>query len=555
MFRMLAIAAPLLFAAPVLAQTADEVRQTSPEFDAAMDAGDARKALPLIEPQLRACIAEHGGDGAPSAALRPCVMLMATGGFVMAEAGRPLEAVAMARRAVAVAEAFPAGEYTVLANLMFGGALERLGRHGEAEAPFALALEGAEQLLAGDPALATYIARRAGNLVQLGRHAEALPLAERAVAIAGDTVEGNVFRMMQGTALTRLGRLVEAEATLRTGAARLAVLMGPSASQTIRMREMLAHCLAEQNRVEESVAIWRETIALRRAEGDSPDLADSLSGLSVVLVRAGQYREAEAAAREVLAVRLRFFGETSNFTGLAYNNLGLVLLESGRLEEAAMMFGRSVEVIKASGVANVDEMTAILANLSNVLVRYGETGRAIDVLRQVLAIADRAFGSGHIRTVLARNNLAAALGRHGQRKEAIPLLEANYAAARALGAQGGQLGVQSAASLANFLAQEGDRAQARGWFDRAQADARSAFRADHAQRIMLGWSHGQFLLDDPSMLPQARTLLREAGRQVLVRAAAGRDFDAQAQAEMKAFASVFRDQVRAAWALGTGRSG
>lgn len=550
MFRMLAIAVPLLLAAPAIGQEAVEVRQTSAEFDAAMDVGDARKALALIEPQARACIGEHGGDSAEPAALRPCVMLIATWGFVMGEAGRTLEAVATVRRAVAIAGTFDTGEYALVANFMLGGVLERLGRHGEAEGPFKLALEGAEQLLAGDPALAGYVARRAGNLVMLGRHAEALPLAERAVAVAGDTVEGNVFRMIHGTALTRLGRLTEAEATLRTGAARLAALIGPAASQTIRIREALAHCLAEQNRAEESVAIWRETIALRRAEGDSPDLADSLSGLSVVLVRTGEYREAETAAREALAVRLRFFGETSNFTGLAYNNLGLVLMESGRLEEAAAMFGRAVEVIKASGVANPDEMIAILANLGNVLVRYGETGQAIEVLRQVMAIAERAFGPGHIRTVLARNNLAAALGKHGLRKEAIPLLELNYAAARALGAQGGQLGVQSAVSLANLLAQEGDRAGAQRWFARADADAPSAFRTDHAQRILLGWSHAQFLLDEPGGLPRARSLLREAGRQALVRVASGSGFDAQAQAEMDAFASVFRGQVRAAWQLG-----
>ncbi|UUY00608.1 tetratricopeptide repeat protein [Sphingomonas sp. J315] len=485
---------PLLLAAAALTiQDAEpaavevDVIQTSPEFDAAMDAGDARKALALIEPDTKACIAANGGDAATPEQQRPCILLVSSLAVVLGEAGRTAEAVAVARRAVAIGETFDGSTgMSTLANLTLGAALERLGRHGEAEPAFVAALASAEKILAGDPALATYIGRRANNLVMLGRHAEALPLARRAVEMAGDTIEGAVFRMMEGAALTRLGRLTEAEATLRISIARLSALMGPGASQTIRSREALAHCLEQQNRTQESVALWREAVAMRRAEGDSPDLADSLSGLSVLLVRTGEYREAEAAAREALAVRLRFFGEASNFTGLAYNNLGLVLLESGQIEAAAEMLGRSVEVIKASGVANIDEMIAILTNLATVLARLGETGQAIDVQRQVLSYAERAFGPAHARAVMARNNLAVALGAAGRRREAIPLLDANYAAAKSLGVQGQQIAVQSAGSLAAFADQEGDSAKARLWYARADADARAAFRPDHVQRILLG---------------------------------------------------------------------
>jgi serine/threonine-protein kinase len=311
----------------------------------------------------------------------------------------------------------------------------------------------------------------------------------------------------------------------------------------------LAHCLEQQNRATESLALWRETVAMRRAEGDSPDLADSLSGLSVLLVRTGEYREAEAAAREALAIRLRFFGEASNFTGLAYNNLGLVLMESGQIEAAAAMYGRSIEVIKASGVVNIDEMIAILTNLASVLVRLGETGQAIDVQRQILDYAERAFGPSHVRSVMARNNLGAALGGAGRHVEAITLLEANYAAAKALGPQGMQIAALTASSLAAFAGREGDVERARRWFVRADADMRAAYRPDHVQRILLGWSYGNFLIGEGDALPLARTLLLEAGSQTLARMASGQGFDAQAQAEMGRFTRVFRDQVRAAWSL------
>ncbi len=527
-----------------------DVLQTSPEFDAAMDAGDSRKGLALIEPEVKACIAGNGGDGASPEQLRPCVMLISMWSLVMGETGRVQEAVATAKRGVAIAATFEeASGMSMVAQFMLGAALERIGRHGEAEPAFVAALAAAEALFPGDPLLANYIGRRANNLVMQGRHAEALPLARRAVALAGDTVEGAVFRMMEGTALTRLGQLAEAEATLRIAVARLDALMGSRATQSIRAREALAHCLEQQNRATESLALWRETVAMRRAEGDSPDLADSLSGLSVLLVRTGEYREAEVAAREALAIRLRFFGEASNFTGLAYNNLGLVLMESGQIEAAAAMYGRSIEVIKASGVVNIDEMIAILTNLASVLVRLGETGQAIDVQRQILDYAERAFGPSHVRAVMARNNSGAALGGAGRHVEAIALLEANYAAAKALGPQGMQIAALTASSLAAFAGREGDVERARRWFVRADADMRAAYRPDHVQRILLGWSYGNFLIGEGDALPLARTLLLEAGNQTLARMASGQGFDAQAQAEMGRFTRVFRDQVRAAWSL------
>ncbi len=546
---------PLLAATAAHGQTQVEVRSPSEAFTKTFESGDARGALPMIEPDAKACIAEAGGDKATVDTLDKCVLLLAYYGVALAENGRSIEAVPIAKRATEVAATFGVeSEMSLVANFMYGLVLERQGQHGAAEEPFRIALAGAEKLLAGDPSLAAYVARRANNLAMLARYAEALPLAERAVAIAGDTADGNFFRLMQGNALMRLGRLAEAERTFRTGIDRLTVLMGPAMPQTLGLREALALCVEEQNRPEEAVAIWRDTLRIRRAAGGAtgpgPDVGDSLTGLGVALMRMGQYREAEGALREALALRLRFYGERSNFTGLAYSNLGLALMELGNLEEAGLMFQRAQAVLSAAGGANPEELAILMNNMATVLSRLGAYEEAVTLLRQTLVITEGQFGAGHMRTVMARNNLAAALGRLKQRKAAIELLRTNYEAASALGGQGAQFRALSAVSLAAMLADEGDRAQARDWYRRADVESRAAFRADHQQRINVAWGYGNFLLDDPAGLPLARTLLREAGRQVLSRAGAGSGFDAQAQSELGAFTIVFRDQVRAAWALG-----
>ena len=536
---------------PASAQVQVDVRSPSDAFMAVFESGDMRKALPLIEPDAKACIAEAGGDEATTDTLDKCVLMLAYYGMALGEGGRSMEAVQVARLATEVAATFGVeSEISLVANFFYGLVLERQGQHLTAEAPFRIALEGAEKFFGDDPpALTPYLARRANNLIMLARFAEALPLAERAIALEGDTIDGNFFRLMQGNALMKLGRLGEAERTFRIGVERLTALMGPATPQTIGMREALALCMEEQNRPEEAIAIWRDTLRIRRAQGDNPDIGDSLTGLGVALMRMGQHREAEAVLREALTLRLRFYGETSNFTGLAYSNVGLALMETGQFNEAAGMFSRALSVLSASGGANPEELATVLNNLATVLSRVGSYEDAVNIQRQVLAMSESNFGAGHARTVLTRNNLAAALGKLGQRGEAMALLETNYAAAKGLGAQGAQLRALSAVSLAAFAAEEGQAAKARTWYRTADAEARTAFRADHGQRINVAWGYGQFMLTQPGGLPLARTLLRDAGRQVLSRSGGGSGFDAQAQDEMNAFTIVFRDAVRAAWGL------
>ena len=551
---------PLALAAAVLtAEDAPpavvEVLQASPAFEAARDAGDAPKALALIEPEVKACITAAGGAGAPPKAQQPCVILVVNFASAVSEAGQSIEAVPIARRAVAIAESFSGEErqvYLMVAQLVLGLMLERQGQHVAAEPSFVVALEGAEVVFAGDADradLAAYVARRANNLVALARFSEALPLAERAVQLAGDNADGAFFRLMHGKALMGLGRLREAEASLRFGADRLLALAGAMNPQGIAVRETLAWCLDEQNRPEEAIAIVRETLALQRARQAGPLVADSLTLLGMAAMRMGDVREAETVLREALTIRLRYFGETSNFTGLAYSNLGQVLVEAGRYEDGAWMFNRAIAVWQASGGGNPDELVTMLNNMASVLTRVRAFEQAEPIQRQALALAENKLGRGHFRTVLIRNNLASSLARAGKSAEAQTLLEANYGAATALAAQGAQLRTLTATSMAQLRAQAGDNASARLWYRRAESAASDAFRSDHPQRINLGWSHGSFLLRDRGGAPLARTLLREAGRQVLARAGKAASFDASALEELNGYTVIFRDQVRAAWSL------
>lgn len=539
----------LLASGTARAQVQVEVRSPSEAFQVAFDRGDMAAALKEIEPAARGCVGEAGGAEATVAGMRPCVTLLTHYALTLSSAGQTEKAIAVAQTAVAVAADFGAdSDIAIFANLALGLTLEQQGRHAQAEQPFRVALEGAEKTLGGAD-LAVYLARRGSNLTMLARFADALPLIERAIRLAGDGVDGNFFRLMQGRALIGEGRFAEAEAALRTGAARLAALTGPQSPETLSVRETLALCLEAQNRSDEAIPIYREILAFRRTQGTSPGLADTLSGLGAALRRVGDMREAETVLREALTVRLAIFGERSTFTALAYANVGTVLMEVGDLDAAAAMLNRAVESFRGAGAFNPDEYFVVINNLATVLHRSGAFKEASGFRRQLVGYADQAFGSGHARSVLARLNLAAALMAQGEHAETRQLLEAAYRAAGSLGGAGAQYRAQAASGLGELHRQAGAGAEAELWFRRAEMESRSAFRADHAQRIGILRGYGRFLITRVGGLPLARTLLSEAGRQVLVRTSAGTGFDGKAQRDLSTFSSVFRDQVRAAWSL------
>lgn len=543
---------PLLFVAAVAAapvQTVVDVRSPSDAFLSSYTKGDSQAALALIEPDTIACVKEAGGPDAGNDALAPCVLLLAYYGSTLGNVGQAERGVSISRKATELAADFgAASEIAMLTNLFYGLVLERQGRHQEAAAPFTQALAAAEHVLGEVPGLAAYLARRANNLIALGQFGAALPLADRAVALAGDSAEGNFYRLMQGTALLKLGRLTEAETALRAGVARLTDLVGEDAPQTTGLREILAMALAEQNRLDEAIPLWRKTLAAQRARGGGAGLDTSLTGLGLALMRAGESREAEALLREALALRLKLFGENSGYAALGYANLGYFLITAGKPDDAARMLTRGLEIFERTG-GNVEEVLTVVGNVALALIRLGELSDAAALQRQALTIAETSFGAADARTLLARQNLATTLQSLGQSDAARPLLEANYASAGKLGGAGAELRATAALGLALALEMQGDGAAARRWFALAEQEGRAAFRRAHRRRIEITGSHGTFLLRQPGSLPLARTLLADAAEQVRALGAAGVGNDAQAQHDLRSYSSVFRAQIRAAWGL------
>jgi Flp pilus assembly protein TadD len=209
--------------------------------------------------------------------------------------GRPEEAIAVLRAAVALAPAYGPAHHAL------GVALRDLGRADEAEA----ALRAAVVLGPGDAAAANDLGSLLG---QRGRTAEAAEMFR--VAVARDPRCADGFANLCA-ALGLLGRFEEAaEAGLA------AVRLRPDHANA---RANLGAALGQLDRHEEAVATCRAAIRMR------PDNANAHANLGVALRRLGRLEGAMASLRE--AIRLEP-GHINARTGLA-----MTLLSLGRLAE------------------------------------------------------------------------------------------------------------------------------------------------------------------------------------------------------------------------------
>jgi tetratricopeptide (TPR) repeat protein len=120
--------------------------------------------------------------------------------------------------------------------------------------------------------------------------------------------------------------------------------------------------LEKHRRIEESIALWKRTVAL----GPDEDLAHR--HLAEVLLMAGRRDEAATHLQKARELELR--------STASHNELGLLLLDTGRLDEALAEFRQAIEQKPESAPAH--------ANLARALIQQGQPAEALLELRQAL---------------------------------------------------------------------------------------------------------------------------------------------------------------------------
>lgn len=153
---------------------------------------------------------------------------------------------------------------------------------------------------------------------------------------------------------------------------------------------------------------------------DSPEVAESLDQLGVVLVERGEYERAVPLYERALAILQDAYGPDAAELLEVTRNLGSVHTDLGAYDTARPYLERSLALAKATG----DGSAYLAANSLAILEhRLGNYDRSVPLFEESLALRREHFGPRNVNVADGLMNLATALKSVDRTDEAVRMLE------------------------------------------------------------------------------------------------------------------------------------
>jgi tetratricopeptide (TPR) repeat protein len=277
--------------------------------------------------------------------------------------------------------------------------------------------------------------REIARLQQDGRHADAVPLAERALA-ASEKAKGRDHPGIVGSINTLaylyywFDRYPQAEPLYRRALAIREKALGAGHIDVAASLNDLGLTLYWQERYAEAEPSFKRSLAIReRVLGaDHLDVAISLSSLAdVYYYWAGHRSQAEPLYRRALAIREAKLGLEHTLTARSFQDIGDTLGNLGRHVEAEPMFRRALAIRDKLLGPDHTAIASTLNQLAWSLEEQGHQREGEPLLRRAIAIREKLLGPEHAQTAFSLQRLAESLLNQGRYTEAEPLLQRTLA--------------------------------------------------------------------------------------------------------------------------------
>jgi CHAT domain-containing protein/Tfp pilus assembly protein PilF len=264
------------------------------------------------------------------------------------------------------------------------------------------------------------------QLYSQGRYADAIPLAQRALAIRDKTAEedSDTADSLNNLALLyhSTGTYDEAEPLYQWALAIRMRVFGPDALEVAESLGNLGELYrAMGNYTEAKVRLQRAVEIIEKDLGsEHPELVEALNSLAIIQQGTGAYTEAETLLERALRICNTSMGDPLR-SALTLNNLAFLYQDTGAYPRAEQYFQRALELHNnLLGPEHPDTVTS-LNNLAALYEVLGFHNKAEPLLRRALAARENALGPKHPATARSVNNLAALYQDAGDYGKAEPL--------------------------------------------------------------------------------------------------------------------------------------
>ena len=244
------------------------------------------------------------------------------------------------------------------------------------------------------------LTEKASELSRAGKFDEALPLAQRALAIAEKELGPLHYNIDVVTSLNNLAALYK-----------------------------------NQGRYADAEPLYKRSLAIIEkalyGPGD-PYVAGALANLAELYAKQGRFADAEPLLKRALAIQEKALGADHPDVARSLNDLALLYAMQHRYADAEPLYKRSLEIWERVLGPDHPDVATVLSNLG---LLYGDQGRFADaepLYKRALAIQEKALGPDHPDVAQSLNSLALLYAKQGFYADALPLVQKTTASARAI---------------------------------------------------------------------------------------------------------------------------
>jgi len=271
------------------------------------------------------------------------------------------------------------------------------------------------------------------QLYDQGKYAEAIPLAEQALAISKKVLGDNhrlvaLSLQMLAKVYHAQERYTEAESLYQQSLAILKQQLPDDHPLMVINLKKLGEFYQSQEKYAEAEPFYQQLLAIlkQKYDDDHPIVRQTnvkyLNNLAGLSESQGRYAEAEDYYQQSLAI-LKQLEDNYLLLSSTLNNLAALYYSQGRYAEAESLYQKSLEITKQNLPDNYADVAQSLNDLATVYHSQGRYAEAEPLFQESLEIKKQNLGDNHPSIAITFSNLAALYYSQGRHSEAESLYQ------------------------------------------------------------------------------------------------------------------------------------